>query len=704
MLAKLTLILTVFLGTLWAQQPQDVEVLAKTVTKDGDVAHAVGNVVLYSPQYLITADEAYYNYVTGDLELLGNITILEGVNYASRSGHTKLNLKTNKGTSDPFFFFDESSDVWLKCENAVLNPDSYITQKSIVSSCNTQDPDWKIVFTTGEFNKESKWMHLYNPVFYAGDVPVFYLPYFAFSTDRTRRTGLLRPDLGFSGSEGLYYMQPIYVAPEVDWDVELRPQIRTNRGVGLHETYRFVDSPYSRGELTAGYFKEQSSYVEKENLKNDQHYGVRFKYDRSALLSTYYDQIEEDGLWTDLNYLNDIDYYNTMDNESSAYNKLVTSRLNYYIKRDQDYFGVYAKYYIDTSKSSNDTTLQELPTLQYHHFLSPLIFDNVLYSIDYKAHNYTRQEGITAFQNEVRTPITFYTSFFEDYLHVSASENIYMTHVSYENETAGNYLQHFSNYHQFSVYTDLAKGYDTFFHTMYFGIEQTLPSYHKTEGTQYKNAIKSVVTHEDLIPLELEEKSTALKFKQFFYDMDGDKKLSHSIKQVYYPERDYKYGDLENDIKYYIDEHFYIGDIVHYSNHYNQFSRNQISLNYQDSLYKVSLRHTYIDSTYENNSANVNYSYLTLAVETNYWENFTLFSAVNYDIEDDIFKSWSIGFKKMKKCWDYSLVYKDSTLPKNTSTTTGIDSVNKKGIMLMFNLYPLGSFNYEFSKQTDQKQ
>lgn len=700
MRAKIIFIFILFLGTLFAQQPQDVEVLAKTVTKDGDVAHAVGNVVLYSPQYLITADEAYYNYVSGDLELFGNITILEGVSYASRSGHTKLNLKTNKGVSDPFFFFDESSDVWMKCENAVLNPDSYIAQKSIVSSCNTQNPDWKIVFTTGEFNKESKWLHLYNPVFYAGDMPVFYLPYFAFSTDRTRRTGLLRPDFGLSGSEGFYYMQPIYFAPAVNWDVELRPQIRTNRGEGIHETYRFVDSPYSKGEFIAGYFKEQSQYAKDENLKYSQHYGFRFVYDRSALLSTQYDQIEEDGLWTDINYLNDIDYYNTMDNESSAYNKLVVSRLNYYIKRDQDYFGLYAKYYIDTSKSSNNDTLQELPTLHYHHFLSSLGLDNLLYSIDYKAHNYTRQEGVTAFQNEVRTPITFYSSFLEDYLHFSASENVYMTHVSYGSETDGDYGQYFNNYHQFNFYTDLAKSYDTFFHTMYFGMEYTLPSYHKTEGTWYK--FSDAITKEDLIPLEVEEKNTAFNFKQFFYNMDGEKKLSHSIKQVYYYDRDYKYGDLENNIKYYVDDRFYIGDIVHYSNHYSQFSRNQISFNYQEPTYKVSLRHTYIDSSYEYNLANKDYSYLTFAAETSYWENFTIFSSASYDVHDDNFVAWSLGFKKIKKCWDYSIVYRDSKLPKQTSG--GIDSVNKQGVMLMFNLYPLGSLNYELSKQTEQKQ
>ncbi|MCD8478692.1 MAG: hypothetical protein LRY68_13190 [Sulfurospirillum sp.] len=56
----------------------------------------------------------------------------------------------------------------------------------------------------------------------------------------------------------------------------------------------------------------------------------------------------------------------------------------------------------------------------------------------------------------------------------------------------------------------------------------------------------------------------------------------------------------------------------------------------------------------------------------------------------------------MKKCWDYSLVYRDVTNPKQTSS--GVDSTNKKGVMLMFTLYPMGSMNYElFSQESEQK-
>ena len=677
---------------------EEVELLAQTVTKEGTVAHAIGNVVVYSPKYLITADEAYYDYESGDLELIGNITMLEGVSYASRSGHTKLNLKTDEGTSEPLFFFDESVNIWLKCENAILSPSSYIAQKSIVSSCNTQDPDWKIAFTTGEHDKENKWMHLYNPVFYAGDTPFFYLPYFSFSTDTTRRTGLLRPDIGF-GSEGLFYLQPIYFAPEKDWDVEVSPQIRTSRGEGIHGTYRFVDSQYSKGTIETGYFKEKESYVQEKNLKNNEHYGYRIMYDRSALLSTKYDNIE-DGLWIDFNYLNDIDYYNTINDKMKAYNRLVTSQMNYYVKRDQDYVGIYGKYYIDTTLVSNDSTLQQLPTLNYHRFSNPLLFDNLLYSVDYNAKNYSRVEGVTAFQNEVSTPLTVHFSFLEDYLHVSASENIYMTHVSYGNGAEdGNYGQYFNNYHKISMFTDLAKAYDNFFHTLYFGMEQTLPSYRKEKGTwdyTYKG--------NELIPLTMEEKNTAFKLKQFFYDSEGDKRVSHSVKQTYYSEHDYKYGDLENDVKVYITPQFIIGNNILYSHEYSQLARTQTSVTYKDDLYSASLLYTYQDTPTSTSGAlsSKNYNYMTLIASTNYFENFNTFASVNYDLNDDLFKSWSFGIKKLKKCWDYSITYKDLTLPSLTSS--GADSVNRQGVMFLFNFYPLGNINYEVTtSETEQK-
>ena len=467
----------------------------------------------------------------------------------------------------------------------------------------------------------------------------------------------------------------------------------------MHGTYRFVDSKYSNGEITTGYFKEKTSYAEDENLKNSSHYGLHVMYDRSQLLSTKYDNLE-DGLWIDINYLNDIDYYNTMRNDTFSYDKLATSRLNYYVKQDQDYFGVYAKYYIDTSKVSNDTTLQELPTLHYHHFTSPLLLDNVLYSVDYKAKNYDRQEGVTAFQNEVDAPFTLYFSLLQDYVHASVSENIYASHIAYGNDnTDDNEGKYWRNYHKFSLYTELAKPYDNFYHTMYIGLDHIIPSKENEDGYLA-----------DFIALNTLAKSTSLTLKEFFYNGDGEKKISHKLRQFYYDDYDYKYGDLENDLKYHITEQVSLGHSLSYSNEYSKISRNQISINYSDELYTTSLRYTYQDSVYKENtiykviedtSVDKDYSYVTFYADTRYFTHYNVFGSINYDVKADEFRSWAFGFKKTLKCWDYSIQYKDTTTPKLTSSS--IDSVNKQGIMFQFNIYPMGSVGYEFSKESEQK-
>ncbi|MCD8478294.1 MAG: hypothetical protein LRY68_10770 [Sulfurospirillum sp.] len=92
------------------------------------------------------------------------------------------------------------------------------------------------------------------------------------------------------------------------------------------------------------------------------------------------------------------------------------------------------------------------------------MLDNLFYSVDYKAKNYTRQEGVTAFQNEVRTPISLYFSVLEDFLHVNVSENVYMTQVSYGNDSNdGSSGQYFNNYHTILLIPISPKGMMIFF-------------------------------------------------------------------------------------------------------------------------------------------------------------------------------------------------------------------------------------------------
>ncbi|MDX1809377.1 MAG: LPS-assembly protein LptD [Sulfurospirillaceae bacterium] len=686
------LFLLLLLFSLSFASTQNVEVLAKNIKKIGFNIHAVGNVVLYSQKYLITADKADYNQKTGDLQLYGDITVLEGLEFSAKTGRASLNLNTDIGSFQPLFFFNDVSNIWMSCSEAKSDPKYFLTKKSIVSSCNVQNPDWKINFSSGELNRKNSFLSIYNAVFYAGDMPLLYLPYFSFSTDKTRRSGLLRPRIGFGSSEGLFYMQPIYFAPRVDYDVEIDPQIRTSRGKGVNATLRYIDSPYSTLMATTGIFRENDKYRQKNNLVNKEHYGFELNYDRSKVISDLVSKDAEDGLYLDFKYLNDIDYLNTKSYGNTAYDNLVTSTFNYYLKKDLDYYGLYAKYYIDTSKISNNNTLQELPTLHYHRFTNSLFLDNLLYSVDIKAKNYERQVGLNATQYELNAPLTLYFSLLDDYLKFSVSENIYLTHVNYTNSpTTVGYGEYYRNYHQFSLYTDLSKPYKDFYHTLYVDLDFIVPS---------KETINGYFA--DFVPVNTEEKSLTLNLAEFFYNKNGEKKVSHTLKQQYFfSDYGYKYGDLENNIKVFFSKKLTYSNIIFYSYEFSRFSKVQNSLTYSNDIYSASITHTYENSVGRIylNRVNTKTNFMTVSASTNFYRNYTFFGSIDYDFKENFFKNWQIGFKKKKKCWDVSIVYSQNITPQLTSS--GNSSINKQGVYILFNLYPIGSVDYKFVKESD---
>lgn len=661
---------------------QDVELLANSIDKNGKLIIAKGDVLVYSQLYLMTADKALYNDTTEELELFGNVNIIRGISESVKSDYAKLNLKNNIGSFKPFFTYNDKKDMWIECENAESKDKFYITNNSITSSCNVQDPDWKIGFSTGKLDKKSRFLQLHNVIFYIRDTPIFYLPYFAISTDTTRRTGLLIPSLGYGTKDGIYYKQPIYVAEYDWWDLQFNPQIRTNRGYGLYTTFRFKDGKTSGGSVTVGGFKDKSSYNTKENLKNNLHKGYEVKYKNNDILEKYLKDDVDDGVWLDFIYLNDIDYLNLQNNKREGYGSLVTSRMNYFIRDESDYLGVYAKYYIDTEKVNNDGTLQELPTVQYHRFLDSIIFPNLLYSFDLQFHNYTRDTGITARQIEANLPITFYTTFFDDFLHVSASENISATYVKYGNKQVNTSDTLIRNYHIFSAYTDLAKAYPWFYHTMKFGVDYVIPSVDRGN------------IEADFITTQSETENIKLGLVQFLYDTNGNKKLKHSIKQVFYQDDNlYKYGDLENFISYYFSKDIYVKNELKYSYKNRRFSKFQTTLHVDYKNYSGDLMHTYQYGLHGKKE-----NFLIASAQAKYADNFTVFANTNYNVRDGYAQSWKAGVRRDRKCWNFTLYYREDISPKLTSA--GSDYVKKNGFYISFELYPLGGTDYDFAKET----
>ena len=694
---------------------QDVQLLADDVKQDKGIVTANKNVVVYSQEYLVTADCAVYDQNSSVIELFGNVNMMKGKDEVSRSNYAKLNLKNNNAAFESLFMMNKDMEVWMRSDESSSDSEYYRVRKAMVSSCNVQDPDWSITSSSAMLNKESKFLHLFNPVFRIANVPVFYLPYFGFSTDTTRRTGLLPPELGYGKSEGFYYKQPVYFAPYNEWDLEFDPQIRTNRGAGIYGAFRFTDSPDSRGEISFGSFIDKNSYRAKQKgetsnraeLKNKTHKGIGLKYERDKLIKYLSEADLQEGMWIDATKLNDIDYLN-LKGRDDDYDSLVTSKFNYFIANDDHYFGAYAKYYIDTekigSKNENKDTLQELPSLQYHKFTDDIVLPNILYSIDLQSHRYDRKIGVRATQYEFTLPASVHVPLFDDSLTFSFYEYLYASRINYENKINSfddkredKHTNFVNNYHKFALHTDLAKAYESFYHTLNFGAEYLLPGYRKGNLDDEFIYDKNLNEYENFLAQDQSKEEVSGYLTQYFFNGSGRKVVKHSISQGYYTKDD-EYSNLKNAIYLYPFENFSLYNKLEYSHKDRELKKVQNGLYYTHDLFWINMLHTMKKSdSLAKNSATKD-SYFTSSAGVKLPHQYSLIGGWQYDVERSYTKSWRVGVLHQRKCWNYGLIYQHDVEP--TTTTNGSASTKKSGIYFTINFYPMGGLHYDFSQSS----
>ncbi len=677
-----------FLSSLLGQESllKNYTLLANEVTARDNIIEAKNDVLIYSKSVTFRADRAVYNRTNDDLELFGDVDFYMDGKFSSRLKYLKFNLKTKKYSSNNLFLFENDSDLWFKSKKIDSSSDVFKIKSATISSCNRVDPEWEMTFSTGYYNKKDQFVSLYNPTIHIAGVPVFYLPWIGFPTGKERRTGLLKPIFGFENSENIFFVQPFYIANEDNWDLEINPQIRLNRGIGLYSKFRFVDTNHSFGSVGFGIFKDKRDYAQKNNLKNSTHSGFEINYQSRGLLTNYLqtNKSSNDGLLIDFHYLNDVDYLNMHHNGRNAMSKLVTSKANYYLSGDYDYLGLYAKYFIDTEKIDNDSTLQTLPSLQYHRFSGDAKFENILYSFDYKYKNNYRREGLTATQHEFSMPITFHFNFLNDYMNFVASENLYYSMVNYSNHNGSSLIEnadYFSNYHKLSLSSDLTKEYIDYIHNIQLNVDFIAPSFERRDGYIA-----------DFIPFNLEKKSLKFQLNEYFYRKNGFDFFMHRINQILFLDKMlYKYGDLENQIIYKFSKDFIANNTIFYSHEYNRLRKLQTGLSYKSDSYDLKFNHTYQYYPYQKNA-----NFVTLSLDHQIDDKYDMFGSFDYDFEGSFTKEWQLGLSMKKKCWEYSLRYKESVTP--SLTTLGAESFIRRSIRLDFRLSPIGGVTYEYNR------
>ncbi len=699
-----------------------MQVYATKIESDDTKMYASGDVlVLYGDQYL-SANIVVYDREKGEMELFGNIVVMKGADYFALGEYAHYNLSQKERTISPFYMTDKKSRVWLSCEYAHALDKDFDLQSGMISGCDPTDPLWTMYFSSSDYNSETKWLNIYNARLHLYEVPVFYMPYFGYSLDTTRRTGLLIPSFGLSSSEGFYYQQSIYIAEHDEWDLELRPQIRTDRGEGLYATLRFVDSKVSRGEITTGIFKEKRDYYQEYKLQNDRHFGFNIKYENYDFLKEWFslDAVGQSGFYTDINWMNDIDYINLASrNDETEYSTTfqILSRVNAFYNEENNYVGSYFKFYRDLSSDKNDETLQNLPTLHYHHYLESFMDEHLLTNIDVTVNNLYRPTGKTAIKSNIDIPLILQTSVFDDYLDLSYQASLNARHISFGGDPDDEHLateyesgQYYRDVHTINAGTYLAKGYDDFTHTMAFKA-----AYSKA-GSEYRDGYYKKIdrlcdpTSPEYDPdhpnydlcsyyniSEIQEE-TRLVITQYLFDERGKQFFYHRITQGINHDNNDEFSELENEFTWQITDAVSFNSDTFWDHQKNYLSKQVSGFGYNDGVVRLKLSHFFEDKLRRGDENDPDSNYLTSSVSYQYDRHYRYFAGYDYDFETQVKKKAEVGFLYKKRCWDFGLRYVENNRPILQSGGVS-NSVYDKYIFVTVMLKPMGGteFDYKFN-------
>jgi LPS-assembly protein len=676
-------------SSLWAQEQSNakVEILAKELESTKTTVSTKEQVVVYYNDSVIKANRANFDRKNNILTLDGDIEMIGAQGAKQYSQHMTIHTESDQVSFKKLFLMSES-DVWLLSESAKKKKEKYTLGESVVSSCEVNDPLWKIHFNRSDYDDEEKYMKLYNATMYFLDVPVLYTPYLSFSTDNKRKSGLLFPLFGYNENEGFVYDQPIFWNISPSRDMQFNPQIRTDRSIGLYTTYRFATTPYSSGQIRVGYFRDQKSYQLAQGNENQSHYGFEYRYDASQFFSDRFSEDVKDGLYANLIWLNDIDYINLQKSKISEFglHPLQESRLNYFIHDDSYYGGINAKYFIDTRLDNDDETLQVLPSIQLHKYLSHLIWNNLTYSVDFHFNNFYRKQGATLQQAELKIPFEFTIPLLDDYLNFSFKEELYYSKFFFGN---GSYtydsFEYYSNIHQAQFFSDLTKEYDSFVHVMHPSITYTIPGNEIDRPVEYSTLIAMQPEVEDLFTVGLPDEHFTVSLGHYFYDKNMNLIFFQRLSKSYYDEEYNKiYEDLNNEMQYNWESWQFYNE-MRYSFEYSKVRQSSSRVSKHEDRYDFMFTHTYKQKLPDDTSSFIPANDISFDFNYDIDEHYAVSGGLTYNLDESTRNQWRVGGRYTQDCWSVDLSLRKDITPRPTGYT------KQAGFFVQFEFSPFAS-------------
>ena len=722
---KFLVILIVFFSFLNAKEEQSLQIIAQNITTNNNIINANGNVLIFSKNYYISADKINYNKTTKLLKMFGKVNISKNGSSISLSKSATLDMTNDIKIASNILLLDNKSNIWINAKKIAKNKHINTIQNAVISSCNCINPAWSIAFKKGELDTKKQWISTYNNTLYIKDIPAWYFlipaipflapeqivlsyllvnpPYIGFSTNKKRKSGLLKPLVGYSSSEGFSYYQPMYYAPSVSYDFEYIPKVLLQRGYGHELKYRYVNRKNSKLDISIGKFEEFSDYFNSHNLINDKHYGWNVNYVHKNIINN--SKNTSDGLLIQLEDMNDIEYKNTLLENTTkeiSTDKVIESKIKYFYNTNSFYSDVNLIKYKDITLDNSDNVFQTIPQMQFHKYSTNILTDHtILSSLDIKFDSKNRKEGIGANITSINLPFNINSYFFSDFVLLDYTKNFNYKNITYLNTTNynnGNYVFHND---VITISTDLLKKYKSFIHNINFSAIIKNNNDLSTKGDIYGLNSSDI----SLQPFEVkkEEDYINLVINQNFYSNKKNEIFTHKINQVLLKENNkYLLGNIENEMKLYFAQGSVSNRFI-YNHKEKLVINNAYTFKYKFDNFNSKIEYTSIigkDDISNLYKDGINNKAISIELSDKIYKYYTIKYNEKYDITNNIKKLKKYTINTSKKCWDLDLSYSDSLAA--TATTTN-KALRQKIIYITLTLKPIVSVKQKYIKEESEK-
>ncbi len=389
---------------------------------------ASGDVVIARGGNRLRADRVRFNRDTMVARAAGNVHFTTAAGDSLVGDRLVIDLESGTGTLYNGLVFVEENHFFIKGDRILKTGEStYRIEKAGLTACEQKTPDWRI--TGSEVNVTvAGYGTVKHSVLWIKKIPVFYVPFFMFPAKTERQSGLLPPQIDFSGRKGFAVTQPFFWAINESSDATFYYQHLQKRGEKLGVEYRYMLSEASRGTLMLDGFDDRKiddgtgdstedwGYENDNALRpNSDRYWFRMKANQE-LPNDFTAKLDLDVV-SDQDYLREFSsgymgYSKTSDYFESEFGRdlddkndpVRENRLNFSRNWTYSAFNADFAWYdnvINRRQRDEDDTLQRLPMITFNALKQPF-YNNLVYSSLYTEYDYFyRTDGPTGHRTDL---------------------------------------------------------------------------------------------------------------------------------------------------------------------------------------------------------------------------------------------------------------------------------------------------------------